>query len=1168
MAKTKKRVLSLVLSLAMLLTLLPATALAEGTTIGGGNGKNTYTLSTDSTPGVSVAYEYNYYDWVLFEDWYWDLKETYTGELQRGDSVTAGYDSSCLSQYRKILFKIRVPNGFTAGGTFEHDAAAAERYKTYSNITEDGFIGEFLYTLRDANNNVTFTITANPITYSVKYDAAGGTGAPVDAGAYFHSDYQAGKNVITVASNVPQWENHTFRGWKLQGTDAVFQAGATINVNDYWANSAVVGDCNDKTGEFVLVAQWKEKPVVEEYTVSFDLNYEGAVNTIPEQKVTEGALAQEPVPAPEREGFVFTGWYKEASAENLYSFSEPVIGSMTLYAGWSEETPETAKSSIRVYMDADTQADFDALKGELAKEVRIYSAKYALTGGYRCLAPWEGYWWTTNLLKGVTQEDITQIVLAKDKVADPSDKIVIPAGGDDTYAVAYENVDNYLKITITKKQQPVGPVNEGGANDYAVVADPDPTDPDATTQGSATIKVYRDGQYVEGQDITVQFAGGSADVSFAAANGVPGAIGTDYILSSIACVRTGGETEMTINANGSGSVEKLKNGEVLYLFYSTTFTVDGVVQVTGKDGKTYNIPFSQVPALQSLTQQRYVMDYAGRQGAAAIFDPIDGTYDSNLQGVSTTGAYSIQTPVIPVKNLSEVQWNGETFQLNTVKDQDVSLAGYTGTYNSFWLKMHEYVREDLDYSYESAITTAVDNGYKFFFTINATEKVEIVNFHGGFDIDPDSSWTSDERIAVQDSFNNITPNYNLEIPKGTDTTMTFKALDGYVITGYSELAKGNKISVLDPVTGKGMSEFPYTSDGTDISVITEKGIVDILVYQAKDADGDGVPDYKQFTVTWKNYDGTVLEVDKNVTAGTMPQYNGLTPVKPADMYYVYTFAGWTPELAPVSGNVEYTAVFTSTYIPPYIPPVNPPVDIEDPDVPLADLPGLNTKDHYAYIAGYPDGTVQPNGNITRAEVATIFFRLFTEEYRNTFWSVSAPFTDVEATDWFNTEVATVASAGVVAGYPDGTFLPNNNITRAEFATIAARFLTEEYVGPDLFTDVSGHWAQEYINRAANAGWINGYPDGSFHPDAYITRAEAMTLVNNMLGRMPHEDHLLYGMKLWVDNPSTMWYYEAVQEATNGHDYDWAEDNSYEIWTSLTPDPDWEALEALWTSQNA
>ena len=275
----------------------------------------------------------------------------------------------------------------------------------------------------------------------------------------------------------------------------------------------------------------------------------------------------------------------------------------------------------------------------------------------------------------------------------------------------------------------------------------------------------------------------------------------------------------------------------------------------------------------------------------------------------------------------------------------------------------------------------------------------------------------------------------------------------------------------------------------------------------------------------------------------------------------------TGQFLPLEIEVRLYYVYVPSYIPP-VNPVDPGTDIDDEDVPLADLPGLNTVDHYAYIAGYPDGTVQPNGNITRAEVATIFFRLFTDEYRQTYWATSNPFSDVAAGDWFNNGVSTTANAGIIKGYPDGTFLPNNNITRGEFATIAARFLSETYAGPDLFTDISGHWAAEYINRAASMGWINGYPDGSFRPDAYITRAEAMTLVNNMLGRAPHKDHLLPDMKVWPDNLETAWYYEAVQEATNSHDYDWAGDKEtavYEIWTEILPERDWAALEKEWSN---
>ena len=162
-------------------------------------------------------------------------------------------------------------------------------------------------------------------------------------------------------------------------------------------------------------------------------------------------------------------------------------------------------------------------------------------------------------------------------------------------------------------------------------------------------------------------------------------------------------------------------------------------------------------------------------------------------------------------------------------------------------------------------------------------------------------------------------------------------------------------------------------------------------------------------------------------------------------------------------------------------------DVEEPDeTPVDD--GLNREDHYAYLAGYTDGTIRPEGNITRAEVATIFFRLMTDEYREDCWSTSSGFTDVTAANWYNNAISTTAQAGWIAGYEDGSFRPNAYITRAEFATIAARFLSEDYAGGHRFNDIQGHWAAEYIDRAAAAGWIGGYEDGTFRPNAYITRA--------------------------------------------------------------------------------
>ena len=250
------------------------------------------------------------------------------------------------------------------------------------------------------------------------------------------------------------------------------------------------------------------------------------------------------------------------------------------------------------------------------------------------------------------------------------------------------------------------------------------------------------------------------------------------------------------------------------------------------------------------------------------------------------------------------------------------------------------------------------------------------------------------------------------------------------------------------------------------------------------------------------------------------------------------------------------------------PDPDPDDDKDDEDEePEEDLSGLNTTDHYAYIAGYEDGTVRPDGNITRAEVATIFFRLMTDEYRETCWSTSSGFTDVTAASWYNNAISTTANAGWVSGYPDGTFRPDAYITRAEFATIAARFLSDVYSGTSMFTDISGHWAEDYINRAAAAGWINGYADGTFRPNAYITRAEAVTLINRMLDRAPDANHLLADMVRWPDNPETAWYYADIQEATNSHDYTRAGTGNYEVWTELLANRDWAALEEIWSQAN-
>lgn len=222
-------------------------------------------------------------------------------------------------------------------------------------------------------------------------------------------------------------------------------------------------------------------------------------------------------------------------------------------------------------------------------------------------------------------------------------------------------------------------------------------------------------------------------------------------------------------------------------------------------------------------------------------------------------------------------------------------------------------------------------------------------------------------------------------------------------------------------------------------------------------------------------------------------------------------------------------------------------------------PKLNTRDHFAYVQGYPDGTVKPAGSITRAEVAAILFRLMDADSRSLYYSTASGFRDVDSTKWYNTYVATLNNAGVITDSRTGYFRPNDAITRAELAAMLAQF-AEKKSAAIYFSDVSaGYWAANAIALTANLGWINGYPDGTFGPDKTVTRAELMAMVNRATGRAPESTGaLLSGMKTWKDNADTArWYYLDVQEATNSHTYTGA---PTETWTSLTATPDWSQYE--------
>ena len=326
----------------------------------------------------------------------------------------------------------------------------------------------------------------------------------------------------------------------------------------------------------------------------------------------------------------------------------------------------------------------------------------------------------------------------------------------------------------------------------------------------------------------------------------------------------------------------------------------------------------------------------------------------------------------------------------------------------------------------------------------------------------------------------------------------------------------------------------YTFTGWEPSVAAT--VTDNAVYTAQWAKNSSSSHHStRYTLHYESNGGTAYK-DERYSSGTKVTLDK-TPTRES-----YTFTGWyadqalTQKITTVTMNSNKTvyAGWEATGVP----------------------DKLNGDDHYAYVIGYLDGNVRPNANVSRAETATIFFRLLKSDIRDGNLIADNGFSDVSDGQWHNKAISTMAKLGIVKGRRADNFDPDASITRAEFAAICARFNTKPVENSGSFSDISGHWAENEIERAAAFGWISGYPDGTFHPDARITRAEAMTMINRVLCRMPQsESDLLDSMVTWPDNKPSDWHYLAVQEATNSHDFD-RKGEVGESWTKLTSVPDW------------
>ena len=408
------------------------------------------------------------------------------------------------------------------------------------------------------------------------------------------------------------------------------------------------------------------------------------------------------------------------------------------------------------------------------------------------------------------------------------------------------------------------------------------------------------------------------------------------------------------------------------------------------------------------------------------------------------------------------------------------------------------------------------------------------------------TWDSVKDIAGWDDntgYVNIMAQCEEEIPVEKTYTVTFDSNGGNVVPAQPVKKGAKAVKPTDP-TRSGYTFNGWYLNGVKYDFNTPvTGNITLVAKWTEDNNGSGGGGTTHtYTLKYETNGGKKIDSESKRSKWTKDYENLPVPTRSG-----YAFTGWYSDkklTKLITDDVKVNTSVVTIY-----------AGWRKSSVPAM----LNGDDHFAYIQGYADGTVHPDNNITRAQVATIFFRLLDEDVRDDSLTTYNTFTDVSADYWANTAISTMSELGVIQGYSDGTFRPNAFITRAQFAAICARFDDTVKRGSSDFTDINGHWAKAEIERAATLGWIQGYSDGTFRPNNNITRAQAMTMINRVLCRLPEdEDDLLRGMNTWTDCNPGDWCYLAVQEATNSHDFQHR--GVYESWTDLNRDPDWSKYE--------
>jgi len=859
--------------------------------------------------------------------------------------------------------------------------------------------------------------------------------------------------------------------------------------------------------------------------------------------------------------YVFTGWYADPAGAQLYDFDGKTMPAqnITVYAHWAAPVHKvtfmvgetTYKTMVNVEHKAtitlppnptstDSTEDFLGWtyqdgkpfnpETKITGDLTLY-AKFGSKTGYSVTYVTEGSSPVTDdklyaedayatVLNGPSTAPAGKVFLywnassdSSDKKYYPNDKVLVPKGGV-TLTAVYGPVAQVLTLTYHSNY-------------------PDGTDTTNTTAVESNLK-------------------NNALIPVAAKDKFTAPTGYEFDCWNTKADGTGDK----FAAGSSARVDNIGSNDLYAQWKSTQITDEIIVTIKGNTSTvTYDGTEKSVTGYTvESSDNRYTENYFTFTGTATATGTDAGTYNMGLNAGQFTNTNTNFTNVTFV-----ISTDGEL----KIEPRKVTLTSGSGSkvYDGKPLTKPEVTCEDA--VFKSEVTEIKATG-----SVTNVEKSPATN-----------------TITYTPGANFKEGNYNIEYKPGTltitkrDVTLTSetanKVYDGTPLTKPEVTVTGDGF-----VTGE-VTDIKATGTITDVGTVTntitfakgEKFKDSNYAITKTEGTLEVTPITDKVTVTITGNTKTVRYNGKeqSVTGFTYTAPEGVT-VAPKDSSKavakgtnVGTYKmGLTSKDFTVTSDIykEFKIIVNDGYLEitrsgGHHPRPKPTVEIEDDDA-----LGLNTTDHFAYIVGYGNGEVRPQNNITRAEVATIFFRLLTDDVRDENLTKTNRYSDVAATSWYNTAVSTLSSMGIITGYPDGTFRPNAAITRAEFAAIAARFDSNGDKTTAKFSDIATHWAKDEISIAYNNGWITGYPDGTFGPQRDITRAETMTLVNRVLNRQPEtEDDLLPNMMVWTDNANpNAWYYLAVQEATNSHYYEFKTNSQYEKWTELRETRDWTQLE--------